>query len=68
MKSRYDPETDALYVRFAEAAVVESEEVRPGIVLDYDADGRVVAVEIIDASEHLSTGADLEHLVAATAA
>lgn len=65
MKSRYDAETDALYVRFANAQVVESEEVRPGIVLDYDADGRVVAVEIIDASEHLSVGTDLKQLTAA---
>jgi uncharacterized protein YuzE len=65
VKSRYDPETDALYVRFADAQVIESEEIRPGIVLDYDAEGRVVAVEIIDASEHLSNGADLQHLTAA---
>ena len=65
MKSRYDPETDALYVRFADAEVIESEEIRPGIMLDYDAEGRVVAVEIIDASEHLSRGADLRHLTAA---
>lgn len=65
MKSRYDAETDALYVRFADAQVIESEEVRPGIVLDYDADGRVVAVEIIDASEHLSAGTDLNQLTAA---
>ena len=37
MKTRYDPEVDALYVRFAEAKIVESEEVRPGVVLDFDA-------------------------------
>ncbi|MCJ2077003.1 DUF2283 domain-containing protein [Methylobacterium sp. E-016] len=65
MKSRYDAKTDALYVRFADAPVVESEEVHPGLVLDFDAAGRIVAVEILDASEHLSTGADLRHLTAA---
>ncbi|MCJ2007549.1 DUF2283 domain-containing protein [Methylobacterium sp. J-092] len=65
MKSRYDAKTDALYVRFADAPVVESEEVRPGLVLDFDAAGRIVAVEILDASEHLSTSADLRHLTAA---
>jgi uncharacterized protein YuzE len=65
VKSRYDAETDALYVRFADAPVVESEEVRPGLVLDFDADGRIVAVEILDASEHLATGADLHRLTAA---
>ncbi len=59
MKTSYDPEADALYVRFADAAIIESEEVRPGFVLDYDAQGRVVAVEILDASEHLTSGVDL---------
>lgn len=65
MKSRYDAEADALYVRFAEAPVVESEEVRPGLVIDLDASGRIVAVEILDVSEHLSKEADLAHLTAA---
>ncbi|WP_332685989.1 DUF2283 domain-containing protein [Bosea sp. (in: a-proteobacteria)] len=65
MKTHYDAETDALYLRFAEAPVSESEEVRPGIVFDFDADGRIVAVEILDASEHLASGADLTKLVAA---
>lgn len=65
MKTRYDSETDAFYLRFADAPVSESEEVRPGIVFDFDADGRIVAVEILDASEHLASGADLQKLTAA---
>jgi uncharacterized protein YuzE len=65
MKARYDAEADALYVRFADAAVIESEEVRPGVVLDYDDQGRIVAVEILGASEHLASGADLQRLSAA---
>jgi uncharacterized protein YuzE len=65
MKTRYDPEVDALYVRFAEATIIESEEVRPGDILDLDAEGRIVAVEILDASEHLASGADLKALSAA---
>ena len=60
MKTRYDPEADALYVRFADSLVTETEEVRPGIMLDYDAEGRIVAIEVLDASEHLAAGfADL---------
>ena len=59
MKVHYDPETDALYVRFAAAAVVESEEVAPGIVLDFDASGRLVAMEVPDTRQHLAAGADL---------
>lgn len=65
MKTRYDSETDALYLRFTDTAVVETEEVRPGIRLDFDATGRIVAIEVLDASAHLADGADLTRLVAA---
>lgn len=43
-----DPESDALYLRLAEAPVAESEETAPGIVFDYDADGNVVGIEVRD--------------------
>jgi uncharacterized protein YuzE len=59
MKTRYDPEADAFYVRFSEADIVESEEVSAGIVLDFDGDGRIVAIEVLDASKQLSSGANL---------
>ena len=49
MKTTYDPEAHALYVRFAEAAIVESEEVSDGVVLDFDVEGRIVAIEVLDA-------------------
>lgn len=65
MKFRYDREADALYVQLADATIVGSEEVRPGIMLDFDAAGRVVGIEILDASEHVAEGADFAHLVAA---
>ena len=58
MKTTYDPEADALYVRFADASVVESEEVADGVVLDFDAEGRIVAIEVLDASKHVSAGAN----------
>jgi uncharacterized protein YuzE len=59
MKTLYDPAADALYVRFAEAEVIESEEVAPGFVLDYDSEGRIVAVEVLDTRRHLARGAEL---------
>jgi uncharacterized protein YuzE len=59
MKTTYDAEADALYVRFSETPVIESEEVSDGVVLDFDADRRIVAIELIDASKHLAAGADL---------
>ncbi|KNY19481.1 DUF2283 domain-containing protein [Methylobacterium sp. ARG-1] len=65
MKVRYDSEADALYLRLADAPVTESEEVRPGIVLDFDAAGGVVAIEILDTKDHLAAGADLAQLTAA---
>ena len=59
MKTTYDPEADALYVRFAKAKVVESEEVSPGVVIDFDTEGRIVGVEVLDARRHLAAGAEL---------
>ena len=50
----YDPEADAAYIRFSPEAVQESEEVSSGNVLDYDADGRIVGMEVLDARAHLS--------------
>lgn len=48
MKLHYDPEVDALYLRLGESKIVESEEVRPGIVLDYDEQNRVVGLEVLN--------------------
>jgi uncharacterized protein YuzE len=48
MRIRYDKEVDALYLRFDDSSVVESEEVKPGIVVDFNAEGQVVGVEVLD--------------------
>ena len=47
MKLRIDKENDALYFRLDESAIVESEQVRPDVILDFDKDGRVVGVEFL---------------------
>ena len=54
----YDPEVGAISVRFAPegARYVESEEVAPGVVLDYDTDGRVIGVELLYVRDLLATG------------
>jgi uncharacterized protein YuzE len=49
----YDPETDAAYLRFSNQVVRESEEVAPGVVIDYDAEGRMVGMEVLEARSHL---------------
>ncbi|RWK77211.1 MAG: DUF2283 domain-containing protein [Mesorhizobium sp.] len=53
LKLEYDPEANAAYIRFSSEAIQESEEVSAGIVLDYDAEGHVVGMEVLDAREHL---------------
>jgi uncharacterized protein YuzE len=47
MKVRVDRENDALYFRLDESRIVESEEVRPGVILDFDDEDRVVGFEIL---------------------
>ena len=54
MRLKVDKENDALYFRLDELAIVESEEVRPGIVLDFDAQGQVVGVEILHLSSRVA--------------
>jgi len=53
MKVIYDPETDTLDLIFREEAVAESDEVREGIIIDYGQDGRLVSIEVLNASEHV---------------
>ena len=57
MMADYDREMDAMFVRFADGTIVESEEVAPGVVLDFDADGRILAMEVLDATKRLAPGA-----------
>jgi uncharacterized protein YuzE len=59
MKTLYDADADALYVRFSDADVIESEQVSDGVVLDFDSEGRIVAIEVLDASKHIAAGATL---------
>jgi len=47
MRLRVDREDDALYFRLDDSAIVESEEVRPGVILDFDEKGQVVGVEFL---------------------
>jgi uncharacterized protein YuzE len=51
MHVRVDREAGAVYLNLTDRAITESEEVADGIVVDYDAQGRIVGVEILDASK-----------------
>lgn len=59
MKLHVDPEADALYLRLNESKIIDSEEVSPGVVLDYDANDEVVGVEILFLSKR---GVDVNKL------
>jgi uncharacterized protein YuzE len=52
MRITYDPEADALYIRFRETTVT-TEHVAEGIAADYDAEGNLAGIEILDAAERL---------------
>jgi len=50
MKLNYYPETDSLYIDLSEKSSVESREISDGVVLDYDAEGNLVGIDIDNAS------------------
>ncbi len=68
MKVLYDNETDTLTIIFSDAAVAESDEDKPGVILDYDASGSLVGLEILDASQHVNLPNRIEYQVAPMAA
>jgi uncharacterized protein YuzE len=53
MKIHYDPEADVLCLRLSDAPIDEGDEVKPGVIVSYDAGGNVVSVEILGASRHI---------------
>jgi YD repeat-containing protein len=65
MKVHYDPEVDVLRIVFAESPVHESDEARPGVILDYDAQGNIVGIEVLDASRQIANPRTMEYGVAA---
>ena len=54
MRLKVDGSSDAFYFRLDESAIVESEEVQPGWILDFDAQGHLVGVEILNLSERVA--------------
>jgi uncharacterized protein YuzE len=54
MKVIYDEEADAIYLRLKETSYYESDEIKEGLILDYDEKGNLIGIEILDVSEYLS--------------
>jgi len=56
MKLNYHADTDSLYIEFSERPSVDSREISEGVVVDYDADGRIVGIDIDNAGNKLDLG------------
>jgi uncharacterized protein YuzE len=63
MRIQYDPEVDVLTVTFSDAPVAESDEDKPGLILDYDAGGNVVGLEILQASQRMENPRVIQYAV-----
>jgi uncharacterized protein YuzE len=64
MKVKYDPDVDVLSIVLSDAPVEESDEDKPGVILDYDKSGNVVGLEILDASKRMANPMSVEYAIA----
>jgi uncharacterized protein YuzE len=61
MKVKYDKEADIVYISLSDKAIKESDEDKPGVILDYSADGSIVGIEILNASKKLPQPYKMEY-------
>ena len=61
MKVKYDAEADVMRIIFSEAEISESDEEKPGIILDYDNKGNIVGIEILNASKKIANPKSVEY-------
>ena len=64
MKVKYDKEQDILYLSFSDEAIYESDEEKKGIILDYTINGKIVGIELLNASKQMGNPAKVEYEVA----
>jgi len=65
MKVYYDPEVDVLRILFSSHPIEESDEDKPGVIIDYDKQGNIVGMEILEASKRMENPRSVEYAVAA---
>lgn len=66
MKVYYDPEVDILRILFSNQAIEESDEDKPGVIIDYDKNGNIVGLEVLEASKNVENPRSVEYEVAAS--
>jgi len=64
MRAKYDAKTDTLTIEFSAGPVAESDEDKPGVILDYDAAGNLVGIEVLDASQRVAETRTMQFQVA----
>ncbi len=64
MKVKYDKEADVIYIKLNNLPIKESDEDKPGIILDYAENGSIVSIEILNASKNLPQPYKVEYEVA----
>ena len=65
MKVTYDPEVDVLRILFRDVPIEESDEDKPGVILDYDKDGTLVGMEVLNASQRVENPRGVDYAVTA---
>ena len=63
MKVVYDQEVDVLRIVFSSGVVEESDEDKPGVILDYDGEGNIVGIKVLDASKRMENPRALDYAV-----
>jgi len=63
MKVTYDPQVDVLRIIFRDAPIEESDEDKPGMILDYDKDGNVIGIELLNASQRVENPRAVDYAV-----
>jgi len=64
MKVFYDPGLDVLRILLSSQAIEESDEEKPGVIIDYDKEGNIVGIEILEASKRIENPRSIEYAVA----
>jgi uncharacterized protein YuzE len=63
MKVIYDPEVDVLRIFFSSSPIEESDEDKSGVIIDYDKEGNIIGLEILDASKRVENPRSIEFAV-----